>query len=81
MKIKKELLKLSGENKFDLQIFGKEEEIYRNYIYADNYITHLPLNLTDTETFYATLVRNNYLKYRKYLPELRRTRLDKNYAT
>lgn len=81
LKIKEEILNLVGIEKFDIQIFGQEEEaIYRDYIYADKYIAEPLLLLPDNKSFHATLVRMNYLKYRKYLPEIVRNRLDKKYA-
>ncbi|MGE5456534.1 MAG: dephospho-CoA kinase [Ignavibacteriales bacterium] len=81
LKIKEEILNVVGIEKFDIQVFGQEEEeIYKNYIYADRYIAEPLLLLPDNKSFHATLVRNNYLKYRKYLPEIVRNRLDKKYA-
>ena len=76
LKIKEELLKQLKIDSIDLQIFGKDdEEKYKNYIYAKDYITGSNLYLNGTP-IHATLIRKEYNKYKYLLYPIIRKRLD-----
>lgn len=76
LEIKNQLFKQLNVDNIDLQIFGAdEEEKYNNYIYAENYITGS--NIYDEGVaIHATLIRNNYDKYKYLINPIIRKRLD-----
>lgn len=80
LKIKEELFNQIGVRKIDLQIFGSDEEnIYKNYIYANEYIVS-PNILVNEKIIHATMIRNNYLKYKYLLNPIIRKRLDNKFG-
>jgi hypothetical protein len=69
----------------DLQIFGSEErDIYVPYKYAADYILGSMYAIEsrggDMVSLHATLIRNDYENYKKYLPALVQETIDKNSA-
>lgn len=72
--VKKDLLNLIGEKEIDLQIFGEEEEeVYKNYLYAKEYITckHCVIDIDGKkEQLRATLIRDNLTKLKDYVPDI-----------
>lgn len=76
LEIKNELFKQLKVNYIDLQIFGEdEEEKYKNYIYAKDYITG-PNIYKNGIAIHATLIRKEYDKYKYLLHPIIRKRLD-----
>lgn len=74
--IKKDLFNQIGVKKIDLQIFGAdEEEKYKNYIYANEYITG-PNIFKNGVAVHATQLRKEYNKYKYLLEPNIRKRLD-----
>lgn len=72
IKIKKDLFDIIGVKKIDIQIFGLEEEaIYKNYIYAQSYITSDPyfIEINNKKvSLHASLMRGNIFQFKQYLP-------------
>lgn len=76
IKIKKELLEKIGLDYIDIQIFGKDDEnIYKDYIYAENYMIGDNI-IIDERKLHATLIRENYDEYKKFLHPIIRIRID-----
>lgn len=74
--IKKDLFRQLNVTNIDLQIFGADEEQkYKNYIYAENYITGSNIYI-DGVAVHATLIRNEYDKYKYLVDPIIRKRLD-----
>lgn len=76
LEIKNKLFKQLKVDYIDLQIFGEdEEEKYKNYIYAKDYITG-PNIYENGVAIHAKLIRSEYDKYKYLLNPIIRKRLD-----
>lgn len=76
LEIKQELFDIIGVNSIDVQIFGKDDEkLYKNYIYADKYIVGSNISVNG-ENLHASLIRQNYDRYKRFLHPIIRKRLD-----
>lgn len=76
LKIKELIFKQIGVSSIDLQIFGEDDlDNYKDYIYADNYIVG-PNIYKEGIAMHATLIRNEYDKYKFLLHPIIRKRLD-----
>lgn len=72
--VKKDLLNLIGLEEIDLQIFGEDEEkIYKNFLYAKEYITceHFKIQINGEEIkLSATRIRKDIAKLKEYMPDI-----------
>lgn len=76
LEIRKKIFKQLKVQNIDLQVIGAEdEEKYKNYTLGDQYITSTMINI-DKTILHATLIRNNYDKYKYFIHPIIRKRLD-----
>lgn len=71
LKLKEDLFHQLKVNEIDLQIFGEDdEENYKDYIYANDYITCPHTKLSENVNLHASIIKPDLNKYAKYLPSV-----------